>query len=206
MFLEDTLRPLSATTLLALYLPVPFYLLWLHGLQRLWKKMGWASYVFLLSPYLAMVAAIVRWHALWQWRAWPWPHALSWLALVPLALAGWLAWHTYRTIEPRTLHLERQLNPSPGRRLITTGVLGRMRHPRYVMFTLLAVGNALITGYPLIATSALVTALLLWATIRLEERELLAYFGEAFCDYKKRVPAFIPRVSRGVARGRRGVS
>ncbi|MFQ5512702.1 MAG: methyltransferase family protein, partial [Candidatus Krumholzibacteriia bacterium] len=110
---------------------------------------------------------------------------------------------TYRTIEPRTLHLERQINPGAERALITTGVLGRMRHPRYVMFTMIALGNVLLTGYPLVVVSCGATMVLLWVTIRLEERELLEYFGEAFRDYRKSVPAFIPRPSRG---GRDAVS
>ncbi len=194
---DDFLRPLSATILLALYLPVPFYLLWLHGLHRLWRRIGTASYFFLLTPYVAMVVAVVRAHALWGWRADEWPQALAWLSIIPLGLAGWLAFHTYRTIEPATLHLHRQIKPSSRRVLITTGVLGRIRHPRYVMFTLLAVANVLATGYPLVAVSLGLTVLLLAMTIRLEERELQEYFGDAFRDYKRSVPAFIPRPSRG---------
>ena len=194
---DNSLRPLAATILLALYLPVPFYLLWLHGLNRLWRRIGTASYFFLLTPYVALVLAIIRAHAVWNWRADGWPLALAWLSVIPLGLAGWLAFHTYKTIEPATLHLHRQIKPSPGRVLITSGVLGRIRHPRYVMFTLLAVANVLATGYPLVAVSLGVTVLLLLVTIRLEERELQEYFGNAFSDYKKSVPAFIPRPSRG---------
>ena len=197
MSYNDTIRPLAATILLALYLPVPFYLIVLHALHRVWKKMGLRAYVFLLVPYVAMVAAVVRWHGLWQWRAWSWPPWLAWMSCIPLAVAGYLAFCTYRTIEPRTLHLARQIDPQGGRSLITTGVLGHIRHPRYVMFTLLAMGNVLLTGYPLVAASLALTAPLLWATIRLEERELLEYFGESFRDYQKRVPAFIPRQSSG---------
>ncbi|MFQ5510876.1 MAG: hypothetical protein ACE5EO_03405, partial [Candidatus Krumholzibacteriia bacterium] len=90
MSYHESIKPVLATAFLALYLPVPFYLVWLHGLLRLWRRLGSAAYVFLLTPYAAMVLAIIHWHTVWQWRAWPWPHVLPWLAPVPLAAGGWL--------------------------------------------------------------------------------------------------------------------
>jgi protein-S-isoprenylcysteine O-methyltransferase Ste14 len=73
------------------------------------------------------------------------------------------------------------------------------------MFTLLALGNVLITGYPLVVVSLLVTIGVFAVVIRLEEKELREHFGEEFEKYRREVPAFLPRV-RFVTkqRGRRG--
>ena len=194
MLFQESVKPIVATSLLALYLPVPFYLVLLHALLPLWQRMRLWSYVFLLPPYILMVVLTIRLHWLWPYRAWHWPDTLGLLAVLPLGGAGWLAMTTYRTIEPGTLHLARQLDPSRGRTLITSGILSTVRHPRYLMFTLIAIGNVLITGYPLVALSLVVTIALLALTVWLEERELTAYFGDSYVEYKRKVPAFIPRL------------
>jgi protein-S-isoprenylcysteine O-methyltransferase Ste14 len=191
------LRAIIATVLLALYLPVPVYLIVLHGLNPLWRRLGTISYVPLLLGYSVCVYAVVRLHELWPWRAWPWPTAISGLAPLALAAAAVLAYATYRTIPPATLHLVQQIRPDNERKIITTGVLGRMRHPRYLMFSLIALGNALATGYPLVWVSLLVTLGLFGVVIRLEERELHEYFGDEYAEYCAKVPAFFPIWKRG---------
>lgn len=189
----NSIRPFAATLLMALYLPVPFYLLALHGFHDVWRRIGLRSYLFLLTFYASLVAAVVALHPAWAWGSGPWPPSVGLLAAVPLVIAIVLATVTYRTIEAGTLHLARQIDPTRGRHLITTGILGRMRHPRYLMFCLLAAANTLFTGYPLVAGSFVLCVLLFHWVIRLEERELLAHFGEDFRRYRETVPAFIPR-------------
>ena len=196
MFSHDSVRPFVGTILLAIYLPVPIYMTWIHAGQRLWKRIGPASFAIHLALYVLMVAAVVRAHALWRWQAWPWPAWASALGLVPLAVAVWLAYRTYSTIDPRTLLAFRELQTKGERRLVKDGILGTIRHPRYVMYALLAAGNFIVTGYPLVLASVVVTVAFLGSTIRLEERELREHFGEAFEEYRRSVPAFIPRPTR----------
>ena len=203
MFDLDSLRPLVATSLLALYLPVPFYMIWIHAFGRVWKKMGPASYAIHWTLYIVTVAAVVLCHRVWVWRAWPWPAWISWTGLFSLAIAAWLAYRTYATIPAKTLLTFRQIRPDGDRRLIRDGILGTIRHPRYVMFTLLSLGNLLITGYPLVLVSLAVTIVVFAAVIRLEENELREYFGEEFEEYRRAVPAFFPRMTGRSPRGRR---
>ncbi len=193
MLFHDSLKPFAGTFLLAVYLPVPFYMLWVHAFDRAWKRIGRASYILHWSLYAVMVAAIIRFHDAWRWRAWTWPLWTAWMAVVPLAVAAYLAYRTYRSIDPRTLLAFRQIRPGASRRLIRDGILGTVRHPRYTMYVLLALGNVMITGYPLVLASLAVTALVMGIVIRLEERELAQYFGEDFEEYKRSVPAFFPR-------------
>jgi protein-S-isoprenylcysteine O-methyltransferase Ste14 len=71
------------------------------------------------------------------------------------------------------------------------------------MFTLLSLGNVLITGYPLVLVSLAVTIVVFAVVIRLEENELREYFGEEFEEYRRAVPAFFPRMT-GRSPGGRG--
>jgi protein-S-isoprenylcysteine O-methyltransferase Ste14 len=191
----DSIRPFAATLLLALYLPVPFYMFLVHAFGGVWKGMGRASYIVLWTFYGVCVAAVVLAHRAWQWSAWDWPAWVSWTGLVFVAAAAWLAWFTYKTIPPRTLLAFRQIESDSERPLIRDGILGKVRHPRYAMYILLAVGNLLITGYPLILVSLVIAVLVFGAVMRLEENELRSYFGEEFERYRREVPAFFPRIA-----------
>ncbi len=195
MFSIDSLRPFAATLLLALYLPVPFYMFLVHAFGRFWKRMGAASYVVLWSFYGCCVIAVVLAHRAWHWKAWDWPAWISWIGLFPIAIAAWLAYWTYRTIPAKTLLTFRQVCADDERRIVRDGALGTIRHPRYAMFMLLAVGNTLVTGYPLVLASLVVAAAVFAAVMRLEEDELRSYFGEEFERYKREVPAFFPRIA-----------
>jgi hypothetical protein len=77
--------------------------------------------------------------------------------------------------------------------LETTGIYGRVRHPIYT-FTLLAI---LVT--PVMTLDRLLIALAmgayLFAAIPVEERKLIAIFGPAYDEYRKRVPAVVPKLT-----------
>ena len=192
----DSIRSFAGTFLLALYLPVTFYMVWIHAPHTFWKRVGPVSYALHWAFYIAMVVAVIRLHDMWRWRAWEWPAVVTWVGLFPLAVAAWLAWRTYTTINLRTLLTFRQIRPNGERRLIREGILGTIRHPRYVMFTLLALANVMVTGYPLVLASLVVTVALFTVVIHLEESELREYFGEEFEAYRRTVPAFGPRITR----------
>lgn len=190
---HESVEPVTATALAAAILPIPPYLLWMHGLQRLWRRIGIAAYVLHVALYATMVTLVARAHTFWHSVVWPWPAGIEWLSLVPIGLAAWLVVETYRTIDWRTLHQVRQLVPGVERTIVRDGILGRMRHPRYVAFSLVAVGNFMMNGYAWIGVTAAVTIALFWLVIVVEERELRKYFGSDFLRYRRQVPAFIPR-------------
>ena len=82
------------------------------------------------------------------------------------------------------------------RSLATTGPYSYVRHPQYVGFVLVMFGFLL--QWPTILTLAMFPVLVwMYARLaRLEERETIAAFGNAYADYAVRVPAFFPRLSR----------
>jgi hypothetical protein len=80
------------------------------------------------------------------------------------------------------------------RRLSTDGPYGRTRNPLYFGSLWMAAGMAVASG----STAAAILVAAYWlafypATMRAEERELAARYGDAFADYAARVPAFWPR-------------
>ena len=84
-------------------------------------------------------------------------------------------------------------------KLAMTGPYSVIRHPQYAGFILIMVGFLL--QWPTILTLAMFPVLV-WMYIhlaRLEEREAIAEFGDAYKDYMKRVPGFLPRLSGSVA-------
>lgn len=103
--------------------------------------------------------------------------ALSSLLILPglfLIILGWLAIYRGRG------------------RLVTTGIYGWMRHPQYLGIFLVATG--FVVMWPTLLT-LLMYPILVTMYARLagaEEARLEAEHGEAYRDYLRRVPAFLP--------------
>ncbi|MEL7112602.1 MAG: isoprenylcysteine carboxylmethyltransferase family protein [Pseudomonadota bacterium] len=76
--------------------------------------------------------------------------------------------------------------------LIESGPFKIIRHPRYLMVVISTIGWAMITNYSGAYVTAAVFFVCLFAIIKLEERELIARFGDAYRDYQTRVPMLIP--------------
>ena len=78
------------------------------------------------------------------------------------------------------------------RRLATTGLYARMRHPQYVAFIVIMFGFLL--QWPTLITLVMFP-ILVWVYVRLaksEERDALAEFGSEYERYSDRTPAFVP--------------
>jgi len=78
--------------------------------------------------------------------------------------------------------------------LATTGPYAHVRHPQYVGFVLVLVGFLL--QWPTLLTLAMFPVLVwMYAHLaRKEEQEVRGQFGQAYADYARRVPAFVPRL------------
>jgi len=90
------------------------------------------------------------------------------------------------------------------RELATTGAYSYVRHPQYVGFILVMLG--FLVQWPTLLTLAMFPVLV-FMYVRLargEERDALSSFGEAYRDYIKETPAFIPRLDRVFGRSASG--
>lgn len=79
-------------------------------------------------------------------------------------------------------------------RLAVTGPYARVRHPQYDGFLLIMIGFLL--QWPTIPTLAMfpILTVVYLRLARAEEREVAKHFGDAWCDYARRTPAFLPRL------------
>ena len=76
--------------------------------------------------------------------------------------------------------------------LIETGPFKIIRHPRYLMVVISTIGWTVVTNYSGAYITAAVFFVCLFVIIKLEERELISRFGDAYRAYQKRVPMLIP--------------
>jgi protein-S-isoprenylcysteine O-methyltransferase Ste14 len=77
--------------------------------------------------------------------------------------------------------------------LLQEGIYGRIRHPRYVSVTFGVLAAAVFCNYLSIWITAIVLLPALYGIVIVEERELRDRFGEAYVEYSRRVPRFVPR-------------
>ncbi len=87
-----------------------------------------------------------------------------------------------------------ELNPKRGPgKLLSEGIYGEMRHPRYVAVLLGLIAVALFCNYLGLYIIVALSVPGLYVVAILEERELLDRFGEEYREYMRRVPRFVPR-------------
>ena len=79
--------------------------------------------------------------------------------------------------------------------LVNHKIYNILRHPAYAAVQFIAFGLAFLNGSWVALACALIFPLGLWGWVRLvEEKELIKRFGPAYGEYRKRVPAFWPRL------------
>lgn len=193
----DKARYALALVVLVSMPPGIFFWYLVHPFVRQWRKVGPAvtyttvSLVMILlgvgiyrfrEPLLSVDFGFNRW--------------LSWLALAVYLMAVVVEIMCRRHLKLGVLVGLPELKPtdSPGV-LLTEGIYGRVRHPRYLGITIALLAIALFTNY--LATYLLfgVCTVLMWGLMLIEERELRARFGDQYEQYSRRVPRFIPRFS-----------
>jgi protein-S-isoprenylcysteine O-methyltransferase Ste14 len=80
-----------------------------------------------------------------------------------------------------------------GTKLLTDGIYGKVRHPRYLAFTFALLAIALFCNYLTVYLYLPGLALAFHFVVLAEEKELHDRFGADYASYCARVPRFIPR-------------
>jgi protein-S-isoprenylcysteine O-methyltransferase Ste14 len=129
------------------------------------------------------------------------PQRMAWASL---ALPDWLRWTGAGLLAvcllllTWTLHtLGRNLTDTAVTRkehtLVTTGPYRWVRHPFYVCVALLELSCPLLAANWFIFACGLIQITMISLRTRIEERNLLARFGDEYRRYKARTGAFLPR-------------
>ena len=175
------------------YATIPCYWLLIHPHIDHWRSRARSPYRVLVPVWIGM------WILLGVITA-PWRHVALYSALwtwIPAALLFATGFWIYKTSSKQfsRAQLSGRAELQPGhyeQQLVTSGIRARVRHPVYLghLCEMLAwtIGTGLAVCYGLTAF-AIVTGMVM---IRLEDAELQQRFGEAYTDYRRRVPTVIP--------------
>ena len=175
--------------------PAVVYWFIVHPFIAFWRRVGMKATFGLLGVFLVgSMAALYPCRDALLGRDLG-TNALAILVATPLlVIAGVISRKRRRYLPFRTLAGVPELSPEQhGIGLLSEGIYGRIRHPRYVEFTLALVGWALFANYLGLYLITALTMAALYLIVLLEERELRERFGPAYADYSARVPRFIPR-------------
>ena len=182
------------------YSTIPSFWLMIHSRTDYWRARAQSS-----SPYKILASL---WVAMWivvavatsPWRTatlyqslWGWLPALSLFLLgfwLYRSSGGNFSWKQLAGVpELQATHAEQ--------RLVTSGIRARLRHPVYLahLCEMLAwsIGTGLLVCFALIALAVITGAVM----IRSEDEELERRFGKPYREYRSRVPAVVPKLTRG---------
>jgi len=126
-----------------------------------------------------------------------WPARIAGAVLVLLATATYIAVGRERFTQAQLIGRS-EIEAGQEQRLVVEGMHARVRHPIYLagllMLTGWTVGSGLLANHLLLGWVVVAGAVM----VRLEERELVARFGDAYREYKRKVPAIIPSLKSEV--------
>lgn len=199
----DSVRYFLAVLLVVALPPGIAYWFLIHPFIGFWRKLGpTVTYAIVLAAFLAMIGGlfVIRDHLIvgdlgTNYALWP-PAILSYGASVFIALRV-RKYLTFRIF----VGVPELAGETDKGKLLTEGIYGRVRHPRYVAVVLGVLAFALFTNYLSTYLMAPISMLGVYLLSLVEEKELRARFGEEYVSYATRVPRFVPRRGQGPLRG-----
>jgi protein-S-isoprenylcysteine O-methyltransferase Ste14 len=190
----DQARQLIAGLLMVTLIPAISGWYVIHPFTRLWRRLGTVASFSII--YSILISGCV---VLWELRAMligsdlgfrPWLMLLA----VPAAVLGIrIARARRRFLTQRILVGVPEISSSDKGRLITGGIYGRVRNPRYLEFLLLSFVYVAFVNYSGIWLLYVLTFPAIHLVVLLEERELRERFGAEYEEYCRRVPRYMPK-------------
>ena len=188
-----TVAETLAWTLVCWYATIPSFWLIIHPVPEYWRKHA-SPYRVILPAGLMMIGSAAA--ATWRWRSVRLYDApFAWVLFFLFAASAVVFYRGSRKhFTGEQLMGKAEVQPEKHeQKLVIAGMHGRVRHPMYVghllMMTGWTVGSGLAACFALTAFAMVTGAVML----RFEENELEQRFGEAYREYKKKVPMLVPR-------------
>ncbi len=193
----DAVRYYAALALLVTFLPAMSMWLWIHPLIGFWRRRGPVITYLAVGSFVVVMALgllQLRTHLLRVEFGFSWPLAIA--AVFCLAVAIVIERQYRRHLGFSTLLGLPEVAEGRSDKLITEGIYDKIRHPRYVGILFEVSAFALFANYLAVYVVIIAAVPLLYLIALLEERELLARFGDEYQRYMMRVPRFFPRLQR----------
>ncbi len=165
-----------------------------HPFIGFWRRQGpKITYTVVIAMLLAVGTVLVLARGVLLETEYGTNYVLVALAGVFYLIAAAIELQCRKHLKFRILVGMPELVPEPATgKLLTAGIYGRVRHPRYVSAFFGVVAVALFSNYlaAYVIAGAMVSAL--YALTFFEARELRDRFGEEYAAYSRRVPKFVP--------------
>lgn len=194
----DAVRYYVALLLVVFTPPAFMYWLSIHPFIRFWRRVGARTTLAVNYAWIIAVAGLLY---LARRPLLSVQFGTNVLLIVPgvllIAASAVMRRRIARRLPFSTLtgipEIDPAVRPTP---LLTEGIYGRIRHPRYVQAWTGVAGWALLSNY--LAAYVVLALLLVFLPllVLLEERELRVRFGSEYEEYAARVPRFIPTFRR----------
>lgn len=194
----DVARWWMAVLVLISFPPAVLYWYVVHPFVNFWRRqrptvtlwvlgIGYLVFMVLLIPFRHVLAGRDLGMNVWTFAA----------GLPLIVISFFIQRARKRHLKFRILSGVPEISPDASESvLLSEGIYGRIRHPRYAEFIVGSIGWALWLNYVgvYLMTAAMIVGILL--IVPMEERELRERFGDAYVEYCARVPRFIPKTIR----------
>lgn len=191
--MERVLYALALVTLVTVPATLVAWFL-IHRFVGYWRRIGRAKVLAALTAVTLLtmlVMYLVREPLLRQHFGFNRP--MAWAAAVLLALSSYINVLVYRRA-PMSMALGLdEISPDEPGCLVTGGIYGRMRHPRFVAMSIAVAAMALLTNHAVVYLMFAVYVVTIRLIAALEDRELAMRFGSRYREYAGTVARFLPR-------------
>ena len=183
-----------AALLIATLAPAVLYWYLIHPFAAFWRRQGPVrTFVVMGGMFLGLAVVITLQHERLLAARYPFSWPLAAIGLVLYLIAAWLEVACRRYLKFSILAGLPEVGEDPGE-LLTEGIFGRVRNPRYLSLLFGIGGFSLILNYPALYIGYALFVPAIYGVILLEERELRQRFGGEYEDYTRRVPRLLPRL------------
>ena len=179
--------------------PAVLYWLLVHPFVGFWRRLGPRWAIAIVGTICALLCVF-----LFRWRLSILGADLgtNWffvgIGVLFYGVSAWMSILTKRQLSVRTFSGMPELAGDGAREtLLEEGIYAVVRHPRYLSVVVGTFGFAMVVNYVGSYLMVLGTIPTLFLVAFLEERELVDRFGDAYRNYRERVPALFPGFGAG---------